>query len=116
LGGGESPRSPSATHLSCFAEEAEAEEREELMYQSWAEMGGGNIDVAKEHALYEGAFEAMKQLPPGVYTSRGLARRLSQFPRFTVMAAVWRMVDRGLARLTPTSRVRILPPKEESND
>jgi hypothetical protein len=87
------------------------------MYQSWAEMGGGSgMSAAEEHALYEGAFESVKQLPPGVYSPDKLARRVSGSPRYTVMAAVWRMIDRGLAELTPASRVRILPPKEESGD
>ena len=86
------------------------------MYQSWAEMGGGSgMSAAEEHALYEGAFEVVKQLPPRVYSPDGVARRVSQFPRYTVMAAIWRMIDKGLARFTPTHRVWILPPKEESN-
>ena len=84
------------------------------MYQGWAEMGGGNIDVAKEHALYEGAFEAMKQLPPGVYSPDELVRRLPQIrSRYTIVAAVWRMIDHGLVELTPANCVKILPPKEK---
>jgi hypothetical protein len=86
------------------------------MYQSWAEMGGGNIDVAKEHALYEGAFEAMKQLPPGVYSPEKLARKVSQFPQYTVIAAIWRMVVDELAEFTPAKCVKILPPKEKPKE
>ena len=88
------------------------------MYQSWAETGGGSgMSAAEEHALYESAFEAVKQLPPGVYSPDGVVRRVKQRYRYTVVAAIWRMVDQDLARLTPTSRVRILPPKEGgSND
>ena len=88
------------------------------MYQGWAEMGGGSrMSAAEEHALYESAFEAVKKLPPGVYTPRGIVRRAKQRYRYTVVAAIWRMVDQGLARFTPTHRVRILPPKEEgAND
>ena len=87
------------------------------MYQSWAEMGGGSgMSAAEEHALYEGAFEVVKQLPPRVYSPDGVARRVPQFPRYTVMAAIWRMVDKGLAKITPASRVKILPLKEESSD
>src|SRR3972149_11758381 len=76
--------------------------RSNAMYQGWAEMGGGNIDVAKEHALYEGAFEAMKQLPPGVYSPDELVRRLPQIrSRYTIVAGGWRMNDHGLVELTP---------------
>ena len=84
------------------------------MYQSWAEMGGSSgMSVAEESALYDEAFEAVKQLPPGVYSPGGVVRRVKQRYQYTVMAAIWRMVDQGLARFTPTSRVRILPPKEK---
>jgi len=86
------------------------------MYQSLAEMGGGSgMSIAEESALYDEAFEAVKILPPGVYTPDGVVRRVKQRYRYTVMAAIWSMVDVGLARFTPTYRVRILPPKEESN-
>ena len=84
------------------------------MYQSLAEMGGGSgMTAAEESALYDEAFEAVKRLPPGVYSPDGVVRRVKQRYRYTVMAAIWRMVDQGLARFTPTSRVRILPPKEK---
>ena len=87
------------------------------MYQSLAEMGGGSgMSIAEESALYDEAFEAVKRLPPGVYTPDGVVRRVKQRYRYTVMAAIWRMIDAGLAELTPMSCVRILPSKEESND
>jgi len=71
-------------------------------------MGGSRISAAEEAKLYDGAFEAVKQLPPGVYSPSKLAGKVPQFPRYTVMAAAWRMIDRGLAEMTPSFCLKIL--------
>lgn len=80
------------------------------MYRNPREMIGGRISASEEAALYEGAFEAVKNLPPGIYTPEELARRVPNFPRYTVMASAWRMVDRGLAEFTPHFELKILDP------